>query len=135
MSSFVQMPKPAPYTDDDGNRFYNVRQAAQIVGDVCEATIWNWASKGVTPFGYELRVKRVAMTHHRRQKSDEAPPKNPRTDRMLIAEADVLALREILQGAGSHRPGGRSIAEMDILEAAAVQYQRRRVRKLAVRHP
>jgi hypothetical protein len=118
---------PEPYIID-GQRFYNVRQAAQIVGAICEATCWRWADKGVTSFGYHLDVKRLPVTHHRRS------TQTPRTfldSRMLIPEAQVLAMKQILEAAGKTQPGPWSRGELATLEAVA----RRRNRLLALSHP
>jgi len=121
--------QPTPYIDEQtGERFYNVRQAAQIVGSVCEATVSNWAAAGVTSFGYDLDVKHVPVTHHRRS------TQTPRTfleSRMLIPEARVLALKEILEAAGRKQRGPWSRGELATLEALA----RRRNRPLALSHP
>ena len=126
------MQQPAPHIDDDGNRYYNVRQAAQIIEGVCEVTLWRWASKGVTSFGFKLDVAQVPMTHppgHSRN------AKNPRKSRMLLTESDVLDLREILREGRKTCSGPWSPAEIDRLEATATEFQRRRSRKLTILHP
>lgn len=111
---------PAPYIDEQtGQRFYNVRQAAQIVGAVSEVTLHRWAKHGSTPFGFDLDVQREPVTHHRRS------TQTPRTfleSRMLIPEARVLALKEILN-AEPRRPGPISRDDMEALEAAARRFR------------
>lgn len=118
-----------PYIDEQtGERFYNVRQAAHIVGAVCEATLWHWAAKGITSFGFELAVQREPMTHHRRSTQT---PRSFRQYRMLIPETTVFALKEILDAAGKKEPGPWSRGELATMEAVA----RRRNRLLPVSHP
>lgn len=127
------METPKPYIDDDGNRYYNVRQAAQIVGGVCEKTMWNWANEGETKFGFKLQVKREPMKHHRKHARRENPPIHPREYRMLILEADVLALKEILRAGGRIEPGPWSPADRDRLEV--LTHYRHRRPKSAAPHP
>ena len=112
-----------PYIDEQtGQRFYNVRQAAQIVEGVSEATMWHWAKKGVTSFGLELAVEREPVIHHR--KGTIKPPKTHRETRMLIPEAKVLAMREILQCVGRSRPNfAWTDCERDALRAATRRHR------------
>jgi len=72
---------PDPYILD-GQRYYNVRQAAHIVEGVSKATLWLWAAHGVTSFGYDLGVKRAPMIHEPRGYRHNA--KSHRESRMLI---------------------------------------------------
>src|ERR1017187_3360549 len=95
--------QPTPYIDEQtGQRFYNVRQAAQIVEGVTQKTLWNWAKTGVTSFGFELRVEQEPMKHVPRAFRHDA--KTHRQTRMLIPEESVLALREIFRAVGRDRP-------------------------------
>ena len=119
-----------PYTDDAGNRHYNVLQAALIIEGVAASTLWLWAKKGVTSFGYDLAVKRHPVTHHASPHRNEPPPRNPRNYRLLIPEAKVLALKEILHEAGKTRPGPWSPGELATLAAVA----RRHASKLPTHH-
>jgi hypothetical protein len=115
---------PTPYIDEQtGKRFYNVRQAAQIVEGVCEATLHRWAKRGSTPFGFELEVQREPVTHHRR--STQAP-RSFRQYRMLIPEAKVLALQELLKEILTDhpvRPGPLSKQDLNELEAASRRFR------------
>jgi hypothetical protein len=119
---------PKPYIID-GQRFYNVWQAAQIVKGVSDATLWNWAKKGVTSFGFELDVQREPVIHEPRGYRKDA--KTHRESRMLISEEKVLALKEILQDAGRIRPGPFTDCERDALRAAAYRH---RTPRLASQH-
>jgi hypothetical protein len=111
------MPKQsAPFIDADGQRYLNVRQAAQIVRGVCKKTLWNWASHGVTSFGFHLDVKRVRLAHHARAFRHDA--RTHRETRMLIPENQIKALAEIMQAAGKTKPGPLSRSEMVALKAA-----------------
>jgi hypothetical protein len=116
------MKEQRPHIDSDGKRYLNVRQAAQIVGGICDATMWLWAKAGVTSFGFELDVKRVPMIHHARSFRHDA--KTHLETRMVISEADVLALKEIMQAAGKKEPGNPSLAERAELELRANNYRR-----------
>lgn len=106
---------PEPYIID-GQRFYNVHQAAQIIGTITEATVWRWAKHGQTPFGFELDIKPVPMIHDPRGFRQEA--KMHREQRLLIPAAKVFALKEILRD-DPIRPGPLSYGGMRTLEAAA----------------
>jgi hypothetical protein len=127
------MKKAKPHIDEEG-RYLNVHQAAKIVVGVSEKTLWNWANEGETKFGFKLRTKRVPVVHHRYHSLDEAPPKNPRKDRLLILESDVLTLGQILNAVGSSEPGPWSPSEMANLEATAIKLNRVRAKKLNVPH-
>ena len=105
----------------DEQRFYNVHQAAQIVETISEATLWNWAKKGNTPFGFELGVIRQPVVHHRTHSKDD-PPVQPRTYRMLIPETKVLALKEMLRD-DPIRPGPLSNGSMAELKAVAHRFR------------
>jgi hypothetical protein len=119
-----------PYIDEQtGQRFYNVRQAAQIVEGVTQGTMWNWAKKGVTSFGFELRVEQEPMKHVPRAFRHDA--KTHRETRMLIPEQKVLALKQILQEAGRTRPGPWTRGELATLEAVAYRH---RASVLALHH-
>gem|GEM_PF-5802280 len=110
--------QPKLYIDEQtGERFYNVQQAAQIVQGVSQGTMWNWAAKGVTSFGFELDVQREPITHHRTSK--KPAPLTHRESRMLISEAKVFALKEILEAAGRKHPRPWSRGELATLEAVA----------------
>jgi hypothetical protein len=113
----LAMQKDAPYIDDEGNRYYNVRQASRIVTEVSSHTLWNWAAIGVTSFGFELDVKRQPMIHHARVYRHEA--RIHRDSRMLIPEARVLILKEILRAGGKTELGQVSQAIKDRLEVLA----------------
>jgi len=114
--------EPTPYIDEQtGQRFYNVRQAAQIVEGVSEATLWHWAKKGVTSFGFELNVEQEPVVVHRRWGKTKA--QHFRETRMLLPEATVFDLREILKEAGRTQPGPMTKGELATLEAAT--YRRR----------
>jgi hypothetical protein len=83
---------PEPYIID-GQRFYNVEQAAHIVEGVSRATLWHWAKKGsVAHFGLALDVRQEPIANH--------PNGEPVRHRLLIPEQKVFALREVLQSAG-----------------------------------
>jgi hypothetical protein len=91
---------PAPQTAEQTGERLNVRQAAQIIG-ISERTLSDWAKRGSTSFGFELDVKRVPVTHHRRS------TQTPRTflqSRFLILTSQVAALRDILR-TEPRRPG------------------------------
>jgi len=120
------MTKHEPYIDETG-RYLNIHQASQIVRGVTETTLWNWANEGQTKFGFKLRIKTVPVEHHRYYRKGEAPAKRPLKERKLILEADVLALKEILEAAGRTEPGPWSPYEMATLEARANAVARRRI--------
>lgn len=115
--------QPTPYIDEQtGQRFYNVRQAAQIVEGVSAATMWLWAKKGVTSFGLELDVEQEPVIHHRPWGKTKA--KQFRQSRMLIPEEKVLAMREILQSVGRDRPSlAWTDCERDALRAATRKHR------------
>jgi hypothetical protein len=116
------MQKPAPYIDGEGNRFYNLRQAAQVAEGVTASTLLRWASKGITSFGFKLDIKREPLIHEPRGFRHEA--RTHKETRMLIPEVQVLAMKEIFQEVGRNRPGPWSPAEMDALRVAASRYRR-----------
>jgi hypothetical protein len=103
----------------DDRRYYNVHQAAQIVKNVCEKTLWNWAKQGTTPFRFDLDVRQEPMAHDPRGYRHEA--RTHRKSRMLIPEEKVLALKEILRD-DPIRPS-LSKADMAALEAAARRFR------------
>src|SRR5271163_4577598 len=119
------MPKrSAIYIDEaDGKRYYTIQQATKIVSGVCMKTLWNWASEGVTSFGFRLDVKRVPLAHYPRAYRHDA--RTHRDSRMLIPEEQVLALKEIMQAAGKTQPGPWSPTEMAALEAATKRHSTR----------
>ena len=85
--------QPAPTIDEQtGEPCFNVRQAAHIIG-IGEETLRTWAKHGSTPFGFELDVRTTPVTHHRRSTQT---PRTFRETRMLIPQARVMALKEIL---------------------------------------
>jgi len=128
------MQQPAPYIDGEGNRYYNVHQAAQVLEGVCVSTLWRWAEKGVTSFGFKLDVKSEPMKHYRRLSKGELPPKTPREVRMLIPETNIQDLKKILQAAGKNKPGPWSPAELATLEETTLAF-RRRAQELDVGRP
>lgn len=115
------MKRPKPYIED-GKPYYNVEQSAEIVGAVCQKTMWLWANAGVTSFGFELDVKRVPMIHAPNVFRHDA--RTHRETRMVISGADLLALKEILHAAGKNEPGPSSLAERAELELRAKNYRR-----------
>jgi hypothetical protein len=120
----MKMPRPYTYVDDDGTRYYNVQQAAKVVENASNGTVWNWAARGVTSFGFKLDVRHEPLIHAPFGTRHNAL--RPRESRMLIPEAQVLALKEILQRAGRINPGpGLSNAERDRLEVVARYYKPR----------
>jgi hypothetical protein len=122
--------QPTPYIDEHGKRFYNARQAAQIVGTITAATLWSWAKKGKTPEPYsiDLGIIRQPVIHHRHRKSNEAPPMQPRAYRMLIPEEKVFALKEMFRGHDRHRG---SFRKDEMAEFAARAYRLRSPQPLA----
>lgn len=109
--------EPTPYIDEQtGQRFYNVQQAAEIVQGVSKGTMWKWAKKGVTGFGFKLDIQREPLIHEPRGFRQNA--KTHRETRMLIPEEKVLALREIFQAVGRDRPARFTDCERDALRAA-----------------
>ena len=120
---------PIPYVDAAGNRFYNVWQAAQLVGGVSQKTMWNWAAKGVTSFGFKLDVQEEPVLIHRIC-SKKNEPRTHKQWRMLIPEAEVFALREIFQEVGRDKPGPFTDCERNALRVAT----RRKLQQLATFH-
>jgi len=113
------MQQPAPYVDfADEKSYFNVEQASKLVSGVCQKTLWTWASRGITSFGFPLTVKIEPVVHHRTPRTTEAPPKHPKQARMLILADDVLKLKEILQDAGRKRPGPWDSDEVTRLKSA-----------------
>jgi hypothetical protein len=121
-------------TVDTEDRYYNVHQASKIICGVCEKTLWTWAKEGKTSFGFELRTKREPIEHHRSPRRGEAPPRNPRNERVLILEADVFALKAILEAEGRTQPAPWSPAELASLGERAVRVTRRRGSKCYNHH-
>jgi hypothetical protein len=115
------MKEQKPFIDENGTRYYNVRQAAQIVEGVSEATLWHWAAKGVTSFGFELDTERKPLRHDPRSYREDA--RTHRTTRMLLPENKVLALKEILHTVGRDQPGPWTPEEMDRLRTTARRYK------------
>jgi hypothetical protein len=121
--------EPTPYIDEQtGERFYNVRQAAQIVKGVSAATVWRWADKGVTSFGFKLHVRDEPMVHHRRSTQT---PRSVRQSRFLIAESDVIVMKELFEAIRKNHPGEWTEVERDNLECA---FSRRRFRLSRLSH-
>lgn len=110
---------PAPYTDSQGNEYFNASQAAQIVRGVSVGTIRNWANAGETSFGFPLTVILDPIRHHRSLKTNEAPPEHPMQERKIILAADVYRLREILKEAGRTEPRPWNLEEMERLAEIA----------------
>jgi hypothetical protein len=119
---YMRMTEPLSPVVIDDQRFYNVHQATQIVETITEQTLWRWAKRGATPFGFELGVIRQPVTKHRSRKSNEAPPTHPRTYRMLIPEERVYALKEMLRD-DPIRPGPLSDRDLNALKAAARRFR------------
>jgi hypothetical protein len=46
--------EPTPYIDAQGQRYFNLWQAAQIIGTISKGTLWNWGKKGRTPEPYAI---------------------------------------------------------------------------------
>jgi len=116
------MPNPAPYIDSEGNRFYKLSDAARIVEGVTATTLWRWASKGVTSFGFTLDIKQEPLIHDPRGISPERHTQ--KETRMLIPEAQVLTLKEILHEAGLSRPVKWCQADRDAVRVAAFRQLR-----------
>jgi hypothetical protein len=108
---------PKPYVID-GERFYNLWQAAAIITTVTAPTLRRWAALGAAPFGFELNPRREPMLHNRLR--EEA--KTRREYRTLLPVAEVEALKEILQN-DPIRPGFPSRDQMRRLEAAARRFR------------
>jgi len=123
-----------PIFDNEGNRLYNVRQAAKIIGGICEATLARWAERGVTSFGFKIDVKFEPLIHAPNGYRHEALAH--REVRRLVPEEDVLALKDVLQEAGKpkRRSGGLSASELERLEEAAIRIQRRRRSQIVAKH-
>ena len=105
---------PKPYIID-GRRFCNVQDGARIVRGINQKTLWRWAKKGVTSFGFELDVKRLPMIHHARAFRHNA--KFHLESRMVISGEKLAALKEILEAAGRENRHVRTRDEMAMLEA------------------
>ena len=118
----------APYIDEEGKRYLNVHQATALIGGVTERTVWAWAKAEITTFGMELHVKQQPVTKHRYSKG-YVPAKTQRHARMVILEADVIALRDIMQTAGREKPTlGWSTAEVDNMQTASRQIRNRKTK-------
>jgi hypothetical protein len=105
---------PVPY-EIEGERYYNARQAAQIIGTVSAMTLGRWIKHG-TPFGLEICSRTVPVTHHRRSTQT---PRTFRQSRLLISAAKVDALRELLH---DRRPGPISPKDLEWLKAEASRF-------------
>ncbi len=108
----------------DGKTYLHVKRAAEVIGHVCEATVWNWAKRGETPWGFTLDVVHERPPPDREWKHSY-PRRRPLNVRTLIAEESVNALKEILD---SHvRQGMRAYTAGDLadLETATRRQQRR----------
>ncbi len=117
---YRRMKKLAPQIDSDGKPYYTVSQAAEIIGGITEHTLGRWASGGITDFDLDLDVKRQYELH---------PEKRPRLHteiekQNLIAEADVIALKEILHGRFTD-PNPSLPESQPELGRRAIEYQRR----------
>ena len=115
------MPNPAPYIDSEGARFYKLSQAARIVEGVTATTLWRWASKGVTSFGFTLDIKHEPLIHDPRGIKPQR--RTYKETRMLIPEVQVLALKEILHQAGLSQPVKWCQADLDALRVAASRHR------------
>ncbi len=108
--------QPKLYIDEKtGERFYNIAHAAQIIEAVSGVTLRAWALHGSTPFGFELDVRRVPMIHD--PKGMRRNVRRHLEERMLLPEAKVFALKEILNDF-PRRPGPVSSTDMAALEDA-----------------
>jgi hypothetical protein len=114
---------PAPHFVDPqtGERFYNAREAAQIVQGVSVPTMAQWFTRGFTRYGFRLTVRREPIEHHPRHFRYDA--ETHRTHRYLISEAQVVQMRCDLQAVGRHKPGQFTAAELDVVRG--IVYRRR----------
>jgi hypothetical protein len=104
----------------DGQSFYNIHQAAKIIGTITDRTLRKWAKAGRTPFGYEITTRCVPMVYRARSFRHDA--KVHRGRRRLIAAAEVEVLKKILND-DPIRPGILSHEQMLRLEGAARRYR------------
>ena len=103
----------------DGRRYYHVSAAAKAV-NVSSSTMWRWAAKNVTSFGFELDVVHQAapkwLSGHR--------PRKPRDFRLLIPEEKVVILQRLLHDFPLDPRGNLSEYERDTLKLASRLYSR-----------
>jgi len=116
----------------DGKPYLHIARAAQIIGRevISEATLSTYAEQGHTPFGLDLDVVRQPLlkTNLRSRKGS-----NHREVRLLIPEAKVLALRELLHDHRKKRFGPIPARDFEELKRAARRYNSSQ--QSAVSHP
>jgi hypothetical protein len=118
---YMRMTEPLGPFIIDGKPYHHVARATQIIGPelISEATLSTYADKGRTPFGLDLDVVRQPLlkTGHRNKRSS-----NHREVRLLIPEAKVLALKELLHDHRRNRYGPIPARDFDELKRAARRY-------------
>lgn len=124
-------PKPC-FIDADGKAFYNVEQAAKVIGRITKMTLARWTESGVTSFGFKLDVKLQPLLHGPKGYRHDA--KTHREFRRLISEEQVLELKAILEEARKDREEVWSPALQDRLEATAASLRRRQRLGIARKH-
>jgi len=86
--------KPGPFiieTDSGPKRYCDVTGAAQTIG-IANSALSRWVSKGQTPWGLELDVVRQPLL-----RTSHSKPRSKRQFRLLLSEASVFALKELLE--------------------------------------
>jgi len=114
---------PAPHFVDPqtGERFYNTREAAQIVQGISEPTMARWLIRGFTRYGLKLTVRREPVEHHPRGFRHDA--KTHRTERLLLSEGQALRIRSDLEAVGKVQPGQFTEQELDALRGIVYRRQ------------
>jgi hypothetical protein len=100
--------QPKPTIDEKtGEAFFNVFQTAKVLG-LPQKTVWRWANKGTTSFGFDLAVKQVPVIHHRPYGKTKA--RTFRDTRPLIPANRVFELQAIFREAAVTTVGELSSA-------------------------
>jgi hypothetical protein len=86
--------EPGPFiieTDTGPKRYYDVTGAAKTIG-MSNSALWRWVREGATPWGLELDVVRQPLL-----RTSHSKPRSNRQVRLLLSEASVFALKELLE--------------------------------------
>jgi hypothetical protein len=113
----MKLVAPSTYIDDDGVLYFSVNRASRMIPGLSQKTLWAWAAKGVTSFGFQLDIKQQPMVHDPR--GYKQAPRIRRQARMLVSEHQIAELTEILTQGRVQSSGGMLHADRDRLEVIA----------------
>jgi len=116
------------HIDENGDRYLNIKQAGQLLCGFSRVTLYRWAEAGKTSFGFELHSKLIP-THPSNTHANGKLIEKRYSERRVVLEADILALKEIEKAAGRTEPGPWSPYDRDVLENRADAFIRLQARQ------